>query len=94
MRRKCPAPLTTITPGLRHLTATGTAIALSTVNFRRQAIRTLSILVLASSASLIAALPAHAGSTVPLPDPADASLFALAVAGVIIGWRNGKSRRD
>jgi VIT1/CCC1 family predicted Fe2+/Mn2+ transporter len=44
--------------------------------------------------SLSAAAPAFAGTSSAVPAPSSLVLFALGVAGVIIGRRGGHSRRD
>lgn len=45
-------------------------------------------------ASLMLAVPAHAAGWVVLPDPSGATLFALGIAGLLIGRRIASRRKD
>ena len=50
--------------------------------------------VLAAVTALVSASPAQAESAMRIPDPADLSLLAIAVAGVIIGRKLACKGRD
>ena len=43
---------------------------------------------------LLQAAPAHAASSLALPDPSGVTLLALGVAGVLIGRRMAANRKD
>jgi hypothetical protein len=51
-------------------------------------------IALAALVSLSLAGPAHAAGAVALPDPSGGMLFALGVAGVLVGRRFAGKRKD
>jgi hypothetical protein len=55
---------------------------------------TMKTFVLAAVTATVSASPAHAESAVRIPEPADLTLLAIAVAGVIIGRHMARKGRD
>ena len=71
--------------GLRYR---GTCFALTlTVGEKGSVVRHAVQVLLASLASLLLAIPAHAAGSIALPEPGALTLLSIGVAGVLIGRR-------
>lgn len=55
-------------------------------------IRAMMTMVLAGIASVVAVSPANAGIPAPLAEPANYTLLALGLAGLVIGWHGARKR--